>query len=61
MILRTFFTEVSVGDDVILIGDQLLKGNVAQGGPITLHGIRTLRVPPEFALSLELNLQSLWL
>jgi len=57
--LKTSFTEEHSGDETMLVGQQLIKGNIAQGGPISVPGIRILRITPEFVVSVELNFQPL--
>ena len=57
--LKTSFTEEHIGEETLLVGHQLIKGNVAQGGPITVPGIRILRITPQFVVSVELNFQPL--
>ncbi len=57
--LKTSFTEEHNGDETLLVGLQLIKGNIAQGGPISVPGIRILRITPEFVVSVELNFQPL--
>lgn len=57
--LKTSFTEEHSGDETLLVGQQLIKGNIAQGGPISVPGIRILRITPEFVASVELNFQPL--
>ena len=55
--LKTSFTQEQSGSETVLVGYQLIRGNIAQGGPITLPGIRILRITPEFVVSVELNFQ----
>lgn len=55
--LKTSFTQKQSGSETLLVGYQLIRGNIAQGGPITVPGIRILRVTPEFVVSVELNFQ----
>ncbi|WP_428828241.1 hypothetical protein ACLIKD_10220 [Azonexus sp. IMCC34842] len=57
--LKTSFTEEHIGDETLLVGHQLIKGNIAQGGPITVPGIRILRITPEYVVSVELNFEPL--
>lgn len=57
--LKTSFTEERNGDETLLVGHQLIKGNIAQGGPISVPGIRILRITPEFVVSVDLNFQPL--
>lgn len=57
--LKTSFTQEQSGSETLLVGYQLIRGNIAQGGPITLPGIRILRITPEFVVSVELNFQPL--
>jgi hypothetical protein len=57
--LNTSFTEERSGNETLLVGYQLIKGNIAQGGPISVPGIRILRITPEFVVSVELNFQPL--
>lgn len=57
--LRTSFTEERNGDETLLVGQQLIKGNIAQGGPISVPGIRILRITPDFVVSVDLNFQPL--
>lgn len=57
--LKTSFTEERNGAETLLVGQQLIKGNIAQGGPISVPGIRILRITPEFVVSVELNFQPL--
>ena len=57
--LKTSFSEEHIGEETLLVGNQLIKGNIAQGGPITVPGIRILRITPQFVVSVELNFQPL--
>lgn len=57
--LKTSFTEEHHEDETLLVGNQLIKGNISQGGPISVPGIRILRITPEFVVSVELNFQPL--
>lgn len=58
-ILETSFTEERISGETLLVGHQLIKGKVSQGGPIVLPGIRILRITPLFVVSAELNFQPL--
>lgn len=58
-ILKTSFTEERNGDETLLVGHQLIKGNIAQGGPISVPGIRILRITQKFVVSVDLNFQPL--
>lgn len=56
MLKASFMQELSESE-TLLVGYQLIRGNIAQGGPITVPGIRILRIAPEFLVSVELNFQ----
>lgn len=57
--LKTSFTEERDGEETLLVGEQLIKGNISQGGPISVPGIRILRIAPQFVVSVDLNFQPL--
>jgi hypothetical protein len=57
--IKTSFSEKHIGEETLLVGNQLIKGNITQGGPITVPGIRILRITPQFVVSVELNFQPL--
>lgn len=55
--LKTSFTKEQCDDETILVGYQSIRGSIAQGGPITVPGIRILRITPKFVASVQLNFQ----
>lgn len=54
-ILKRHFTHENNGDEELLVGHQLLRGKMPNGGVTELPGIRILRLTPQFAISVELD------
>ncbi|MCX9154796.1 hypothetical protein OPU71_01510 [Niveibacterium sp. 24ML] len=56
-ILKRSFTQVQSGDETLLVGRQLLRGKMPNGGVTELPGIRILRIAPQFVISAQMNFQ----
>jgi hypothetical protein len=55
--LKRTFKQEQTGDELLLIGTQLLRGKNAQGGLMDMPGMSVLRITPQFVISVELNFQ----
>lgn len=57
--LSTSLIDENIDGETILVGHQLLRGYISQGGPIRVPGIRILRITPVFTIRVSLNFHSI--
>ena len=56
-IIKKSFSQKITDEEILLVGQQLTKGYVSQGGPITSPGIQILRITKNFLVTIDLNFQ----
>ena len=56
-IVKRNFTQRQDGEETLLVGHQLLRGKMPNGGSTELPGIRILRLMPQFVVSVEMNFE----
>jgi len=56
-IIKRTFTQQHDGQETLLIGHQLLRGKMPNGGITEVPGIRILRLTPQFVISVEMNFE----
>lgn len=57
--LSTDLIVEKINDETVLVGHQLLRGYISQGGPIRVPGIRILRITPTFSVRAALNFHAI--
>ena len=56
-IVKHTFSQQQDGEGTLLVGHQLLRGKMPNGGITELPGIRILRLTPQFVMSVEMNFE----
>ncbi len=56
-IIKRSFTQQHDGPETLLVGHQLLRGKMPNGGVTELPGVRILRLTPMFVISVEMNFE----